>query len=148
MGHLHLGAIAKALEPEVYTTIADDVERDFSKFDKIEEINSLRTSNSKTYLKENGMYETEYYGEKIHYKDKDEWKKIDNSLSLKDNNRYHNNSNKYNISFPNKLNKNNEVVLNYLNNEIKIYYDIEKDINAKLSDKIIFSLIESCFMMY
>lgn len=136
MGHLHLGAIAKALEPEVYTTIADDVERDFSKFDKIEEINSLRTSNSKTYLKENGMYETEYYGEKIHYKDKDEWKKIDNSLSLKDNNRYHNNSNKYNISFPNKLNKNNEVVLNYLNNEIKIYYDIEKDINAKLSDKI------------
>lgn len=136
MGHLHLGAIAKALEPEVYTTIADDVERDFSEFDKIEEINSLRTSNSKTYLKENGMYETEYYGEKIHYKDKDEWKEIDNSLSLKDNNRYHNNSNKYNISFPNKLNKNNEVVLNYLNNEIKIYYDIEKDINAKLSDKI------------
>lgn len=91
MGHLHLGAIAKALEPEVYTTIADDVERDFSEFDKIEEINSLRTSNSKTYLKENGMYETEYYGEKIHYKDKDEWKEIDNSLSLKDNNRYHNN---------------------------------------------------------
>ena len=136
MGHLHLGAITKALEPEVYTTIADDVERDFSEFDKIEEINSLRTSNSKTYLKENGMYETEYYGEKIHYKDKDEWKEIDNSLSLKDNNRYHNNSNKYNISFPNKLNKNNEVVLNYLNNEIKIYYDIEKDINAKLSDKI------------
>ena len=37
MGHLHLGAITKALEPEVYTTIADDVERDFSEFDKIEE---------------------------------------------------------------------------------------------------------------
>ena len=136
MGHLNLGVLAKAFEPEVYTTITDDVERDFYEFDKIEEINSLRTSNSKTYLKENGMYETEYYGEKIHYKDKDDWKEIDNSLSLKDNNRYHNNSNKYNISFPNKLNKNNEVVLNYLNNEIKIYYDTENDINAKLSDKI------------
>lgn len=136
MGHLNLGVLAKALEPEVYTTITDDVERDFSKFEKIEEVNSLRTSNSKTYLKENGMYETEYYGEKIHYKDKDDWKEIDNSLSLKDNNRYHNNSNKYNISFPNKLNKNNEVVLNYLNNQIKIYYDTENDINAKLSDKI------------
>ena len=98
MGHLNLGVLAKAFEPEVYTTITDDVERDFYEFDKIEEINSLRTSNSKTYLKENGMYETEYYGEKIHYKDKDDWKEIDNSLSLKDNNRYHNNSNKYNIS--------------------------------------------------
>lgn len=136
MGHLNLGVLAKALEPEVYTTVTDDVERDFSKFEKIEEVNSLRTSNSKTYLKENGMYETEYYGEKIHYKDKDDWKEIDNSLSLKDNNRYYNNSNKYNISFPNKLNKNNEVALNYLNSEIKIYYDTEKDINAKLSDKI------------
>lgn len=136
IGHLNLGVLAKALEPEVYTTITDDVERDFSEFDKIAEVSSLRTSNSKTYLKENGMYETEYYGEKIHYKDKDDWKEIDNSLYLKDNNRYHNNSNKYNISFPNKLNKNNEVVLNYLNNEIKIYYDTEKDINAKLSDKI------------
>lgn len=132
MGHLNLGVLAKVLEPEVYTTITEDVERDFSKFEKIEEVSSLRTSNSKTYIKENGMYETEYYGEKIHYKDKDDWKEIDNSLSLKDNNRYHNNSNKYNISFPNKLNKNNEVVLNYLNNEIKIYYDTEKDINAKL----------------
>ena len=136
MGHLNLGVLAKALEPEVYTTITDDVERDFSKVEKIAEIENLRTPNSKTYIKENGMYETEYYGEKIHYKDKDDWKEIDNSLSLKDNNRYHNNSNKYNISFPNKLNKNNEVVLNYLNNEIKIYYDTEKDINAKLSDKI------------
>lgn len=136
MGHLHLGVLAKALEPEVYTTITDDVERDFSEFEKIEEIENLRTPNSKTYIKENGMYETEYYGEKIHYKDKDYWKEIDNSLSLKDNNRYYNNSNKYNISFPNKLNKNNEVVLNYLNNEIKIYYDTKKDINAKLNDKI------------
>lgn len=136
MGHLHLGVLAKALEPEVYTTISDDIERDFSEFEKIEEIENLRTPNSKTYIKENGMYETEYYGEKIHYKDKDNWKEIDNSLSLKDNNRYYNNSNKYNISFPNKLNKNNEVVLNYLNNEIKIYYDTNKDINAKLNDKI------------
>ena len=82
MGHLNLGVLAKALEPEVYTTVTDDVERDFSKFEKIEEVNSLRTSNSKTYLKENGMYETEYYGEKIHYKDNDDWKEIDNSLSL------------------------------------------------------------------
>lgn len=136
MGHLHLGVLAKALEPEVYTTINDTVERDFSEFNKIEEINSLRTSNSKTYLKENGMYETEYYGEKIHYKDKEDWKEIDNSLTLKDNNRYQNNSNKYNISFPNKLNKNNEIELNYLNNEIKIYYDIKNDIDAKLNNKI------------
>lgn len=136
MGHLHLGAITKALAPEVYTTSTDDVERDFSEIDKIEEIDSLRTPNSKTYIKENGMYETEYYGEKIHYKDKDEWKEIDNSLALKDNNRYHNNSNKYNISFPNKLNKNNEVVLNYLNSEIKIYYDTKVDINAKLNETI------------
>lgn len=136
MGQLNLGVFAQALKPEVYTTITDEGERDFSGFEKIAEIDSLRTANSKTYLKENGMYETEYYGEKIHYKDKDDWIEIDNSLSLKDNNRYHNNSNKYDISFPNKLNKNNEVLLNYLNNEIKIYYDTEKDINAKLSDKI------------
>lgn len=134
--NLNLGLLGKFIKPKAYAVINENIEKDFSKFNKIEEINSLRTSNSKTYLKENGMYETEYYGEKIHYKDKDDWKEIDNSLSLKDNNRYHNNSNKYNISFPNKLNKNNEVVLNYLNGEIKICYDTEKDINAKLSDKI------------
>ena len=50
IGHLNLGVLAKALEPEVYTTITDDVERDFSEFDKIAEVSSLRTSNSKTYL--------------------------------------------------------------------------------------------------
>lgn len=136
ISNLNLGVIVKAFEPEEYKVITEDIDRDFSGFDKIEEINSLRTSNSKTYIKENGMYETEYYGEKIHYKDNNDWKEIDNSLSLKDNNRYHNNSNKYNISFPNKLNKNNEVVLNYLNNQIKIYYNTEKEITAKLNNSI------------
>ena len=67
MGHLNLGVLAKALEPEVYTTITDDVERTFSKFDKISEINSLIITNSKTYIKDNGMHEGEYYGEKIDF---------------------------------------------------------------------------------
>lgn len=136
IGHLNFGLIVKAFEPKTCTTIIDDIETDFSKFDKIEEIASLRTSNSKTYLKENGMYETEYYVEKIHYKDKDDWKEIDNSLCLINNNRYINNTNNYTISFPSILNENNEVILTYSNNQIKIYYDAEINIKAKLSDSI------------
>ncbi len=135
MGHLNLGALVKAFEPDVYTHINEDINRDFSEFDKIEELVNLRTPNSKTYIKENGMYETEYFGEKVHYKDNDKWEEIDNTLSLKDN-KYSNKSNKYNVSFPNKLNKNNEVVLEYLNNEIKIYYDTKQDIVGQITDKI------------
>ena len=135
MGHLNLGALVKAFEPDVYTHINEDINRDFSEFAKIEELVNLRTPNSKTYIKENGMYETEYFGEKVHYKDNDKWEEIDNTLSLKDN-KYSNKSNKYNVSFPNKLNKNNEVVLEYLNNEIKIYYDTKQDIVGQIADKI------------
>lgn len=135
MGHLNLGALVKAFEPDVYTHINEDINRDFSEFDKIEELVNLRTPNSKTYIKENGMYETEYFGEKVHYKDNDKWEEIDNTLLLKDN-KYSNKSNKYNVSFPNKLSENNEVVLEYLNNEIKIYYDTKQDIAGQITDKI------------
>ena len=136
LGNLHLSLLASALKPEINTMINEDIERHFSCLDKIEEINELRTPNSKTYLKENGMYETEYYEEIIHYKKNNEWIEIDNSLELKTNSRYENNSNQYNISFPSKLNKNNEIILSYLNNDIKIYYQTNIDVFAKLNHQI------------
>ena len=135
LGHLNLGAVVQAMQPEEHINLSEEIERDFSDFENISEVDELRTENSKTYLKENGMYETEYYSEKVHYKDNNKWKDIDNSLKLK-NDRYHNNSNRFNVSFPNKLNKNNEVVLDYLNKELKIYYDLYTNNNANLNDKI------------
>ena len=135
LGHLNIGAVVKAMQPEEHINLSEEIERDFSDFENISEVDELRTENSKTYLKENGMYETEYYSEKVHYKDNNKWKDIDNSLKLK-NDRYHNNSNRFSVSFPNKLNKNNEVVLDYLSKELKIYYDLNADNNASLNDKI------------
>lgn len=135
LGNLHIVSIIEAINPVTSEVVTDDVERDLSEINKIEEINSLRTSNSKTYLKENGMFETEYYNEKIHYKDKNEWKEIDNTLKL-NNNRYFNNANKFRVSFPNALNSSNNINFKYLNNEIKIYYDINNDLTAILSNTI------------
>lgn len=132
---LNISAVVKAIQPEEHITITDDIDRDFSNFKNISEVDELRTENSKTYLKENGMYETEYYNEKIHYNINNKWEEIDNTLKIK-NNRYYNNKNRFNVSFPNKLNKNNKIYLNYLNKEIKIYYDTNDDKIATLNNQI------------
>ena len=135
LGHLNIGAVVQAMQPEEHINLSEEIERDFSGFENISEVDELRTENSKTYVNENGMYETEYYSEKVHYKENNKWKEIDNSLRSK-NDRYHNNSNRFDVSFPNKLNKNTEVILDYLNKELKIYYNLNSDINANLNDKI------------
>ena len=135
IGNINFGLVAKAFEPDVYKTITEDVERDFTKINRVGEIDNLRTADSKIYLKENGMYETEYFNESVHYKQNGIWNEIDNSLELI-NNRYYNKANKYNISFPKKISNNKEVILNYLENEIKIYYDLVGESESALNNKI------------
>ena len=53
---------------------------DYSEVLNVSEIKSLRTKNSKTFIKENNSFEIEMYGEDIHYFDNDEYIKIDNTL--------------------------------------------------------------------
>lgn len=134
IGHLNLAVFAKLFEPVTNTIISDDVNRDFSKLKRIEEVKSLRTVDSKTYLKENGMYETEIYGEIVHYLKNGIYQEIDNTLKIDSNNKYYNVSNSYNITLPKFLSENNEVTFNYLNNEIKIYYDTPLQIEGQLSN--------------
>ena len=135
IGHLNIQALAKVMQPEEHINLSEDIERDFSSFNKISEINELRTETSKTYIKQNGMYETEYYSEKIHYKIGNEWKEIDNSLCLIDES-YQNNSNRFNISLPTTLNNHHIININYLNNEISLYYDISSENMATLNNQI------------
>ena len=89
LGHFNLGIIAKAFEEKDHIIITDNIKSDFSQMDNIDEVETLRTENTKTFIKDNGMYETSYYGEKIHYYKNNEWIEIDNTLKVKDN-KYHN----------------------------------------------------------
>ena len=48
----------------------------------ISEVESLRTENTKTFLKADGSYEVAVYNEKIHYLENDKYVSIDNRLQL------------------------------------------------------------------
>ena len=52
LGHLNLGAVVQAMQPEEHINLSEEIERDFSDFENISEVDELRTENSKTYLKE------------------------------------------------------------------------------------------------
>ena len=62
---LHL--YVKALETPTHEVSTENIDVDLSKIKNIDEVEDLRTEYSKTYLKENGMYETMYYNEQIHF---------------------------------------------------------------------------------
>lgn len=135
VSHINLVSIVKAIEVKEEVTVDEEVNRDFSKLRRIDEIDSLRTENSKTYLKENGMYETEYYNERIHFKNNGKWEEINNSLKLR-NERYYNSNNIYNISLPKTIDKDSEIEIKYLNKSIKLYLETENSASGKLNETI------------
>jgi len=68
ISHINFAAFAAMMPKEINNIeTTEDVTRDLSKLKRIEEIEYLRTPDSKTYLKENGLLETDVYGEIIHY---------------------------------------------------------------------------------
>lgn len=135
VSHINLVSIVKAIEVKEEVTVDEEVNRDFSKLRRIDEIDSLRTENSKTYLKENGMYETEYYNEKVHFKNNGKWEEINNSLKLR-NERYYNSNNIYNISLPKIIDKDSGIEIKYLNKSIKLYLETENSASGKLTETI------------
>ena len=121
--HINFAAFAAMMPKEtnnIETT--ENVTRDLSKLKRIEEIEYLRTLDSKTYLKENGLLETDVYGEIIHYLENGVYKEIDNTLELI-NNTYVNKANSYLFSLPKVLDNNKKISLKYKDKEIKLYYD-------------------------
>ena len=68
LGHINISAIVKAMEEETHTVSYSNVSKDLEDLSYVSEIEALRSANTKTYLKENGIYETEYYTENVHYK--------------------------------------------------------------------------------
>lgn len=121
-GHINFAAFAAMMPKEINNVEAtEDVTRDLLKLKRIEEIEYLRTPDSKTYLKENGLLETDVYGEIIHYLENGVYKEIDNTLELI-NNTYVNKANSYLFSLP-KVLDNNKISLKYKGKEIKLYYD-------------------------
>lgn len=123
ISHINFAAFAAMMPKEINNIeTTEDVTRDLSKLKRIEEIEYLRTLDSKTYLKENGLLETDVYGEIIHYLENGVYKEIDNTLELI-NNTYVNKANSYLFSLPKVLDNNKKISLKYKDKEIKLYYD-------------------------
>lgn len=123
ISHINFAAFAAMMPKEINNIeTTEDVTRDLSKLKRIEEIEYLRTPDSKTYLKENGLLETDVYGEIIHYLENGVYKEIDNTLELV-NNTYVNKANSYLFSLPKVLDNNKKISLKYKDKEIKLYYD-------------------------
>lgn len=121
--NINFAAFATLLPQEannVETT--ENVTRDLSKLKRIKEVEYLRTPDSKTYLKENGLLETDVYGESVHYLENGVYKEIDNTLELISNT-YVNKANSYLFSLPKVLDNNKKISLKYKDKEIKFYYD-------------------------
>lgn len=122
LSHINFTALAFTVQQELNNIeTKEDVTKDLSKLKRIEEIEYLRTPNSKTFLKENGLLETDVYGEIIHFFDNGVYKEVDNTLKLV-NNSYVNKANNFLVSLPKVLND-NKISLMYQDKEIKIYYD-------------------------
>ena len=114
INHINVTIFASLINEDENNTVSIDTnsnsDNDYSRLANVSEIESLRTENSKTYLKVNGMYETEYYNEKIHYQVNNEFKEIDNTLEYNsEKQEYKNKSNRFDITFPKNLN--NEILL-------------------------------------
>ena len=123
LGHINFSVFASAFRPKYNEEITIDNNQDISSIRRLGEDESLRTSNSKTYIKENGSLELEYYPEEIHYLENGVYKEIDNTLKLVDNN-YTNTHNKYNVMLPTRITDNNKVIYNYQGNIIKIFRNL------------------------
>ena len=131
----NLGLLVKAVMPKEEKVITENVDVDLSEIKNLNEEKDKRSEYSKTYQKENGMYEIKYYKEKIHYKHNGEYIEIDNSLYLKDN-KYKNKSNSYDINLPSMLNSNEKIEINYQNYNIKIYYENINNTSGVLNSNI------------
>ena len=128
---LHL--YVKALEEPTHEVSTENIDVNLSKIKNIDEVEDLRTEYSKTYLKENGMYETMYYNEQIHFYKNGIFEEIDNTLQRIED-YYINTNNKYSIKMPRNISDENQIELSYNNHFIKIYYENESEEISLSSD--------------
>ena len=128
---LHL--YVKALEEPTHEVSTENIDTNLSKIKNIDEVEDLRTEYSKTYLKENGMYETMYYNEQIHFYKNGIFEEIDNTLQRIED-YYINTNNKYSIKMPRNISDENQIELSYNNHFIRIYYENESEEISLSSD--------------
>lgn len=132
---LNVAALAKFLNKGEDNVDYTFNEVDLSSAPNILEVEDLRTENSKTFLKQTGIYETEYYQEAIHYYKDGEYLDIDNTLTLIDK-KYINKGNKFTTSFPKLLNDNEKIELSYLDYPLSIKYENLTSKNGELASNI------------
>lgn len=132
---INVTALASIFKERIHNVSYESNEYDLSSLNNITEVEELRSENTKTYLKENGMFETEYYAEQIHYLKDGQYQEIDNTLISNDE-YYYNNANSFSIQFPKELKDNEKIVFNYNGYELKLLSTLKNSVNAKLSDKI------------
>jgi len=151
--HINIIPFAKLTADKIITIESETKTKDLSSLKRIEELISLRTLDTKTYLKENGMLETDVYGEIIHYLEDGIYKEIDNTLELIDN-LYVNKANSYLFSYDynnilgspketverNKINLKDEITYQLNNNE-KLQYILNQ--NSIKENIILNSYIEN-----
>ncbi len=89
-----------------------DADFDMSAIKLVEEVESLRTVDSKTFRRADGTYELAMYGSPVHYEENGKLKDIDNSLSLDSKSGvYKNKQNAFDISFPKSLDHQKKISL-------------------------------------
>ena len=85
----------------------------------VKEVEDYRTQNSKTFLKSDGSMTGIVSSEALHFKDDDEWKEIDNTLTQTENG-YKNTAGELNITLPDELDKTGAVTVS--NSEYSISF--------------------------
>ena len=89
----------------------------------IEEVEEMRSFNSKVFKTNSGKYEYHYYDTIIHsYNEEIGFEEIDSSFE-EISNEYSSDSLKYNIKVPKKINNNKKIKLSYENTKIELSYN-------------------------
>ena len=102
----------------------------------IQEVEEMRSENSKVFKTNSGIYEYHYYNNLIHTYEKDKgYEEIDSSFK-EDSNEYTSDSINYNVKIPKKISENKKIKLSYENTKIEITYnDIDKQAGTIISNE-------------
>jgi hypothetical protein len=115
-----------------YTTTTDST-FDFTTVPIISEVNDLRTSDTKTFLKQDGSFVTVVYKSPVHYNVNGEWIDIDNTLNYDSKSSlYSTKANSFQVKFPNTLDENQKIQLNYDD------YSVSWSLNGDLKSSTMF----------
>ena len=128
----------ESIEMPNYNTTTDE-DFDITAIEVQEEIEALRTEDTKTFKRVDGTYEIAYYGTTIHYEEDGVYKDIDNTLSYDDkDSSYENKANKFKIKLPKTIDDHKAIKLSMDDYNIAWTVDIDSvsDISQNATEKL------------